>query len=383
MNFDKLKAFLDYYLPMLGVPGSDTVIYKNHEEIFRYSSGFDSLSERTALTKDTVYNIYSCTKISTCVAALQLIERGEILVDDPVYIYLPEYKNLKVLSKTSDCGQEPLPIESPLLIKHLFTMTSGFDYNLNRDSIKKVMAETDGKCPTLEIVKALASDPLMFEPGKRYCYGLSHDILGGIIESVSGLTLEEYMQKNIFVPLGMTNTTFKITDENRGRLANQYDYDTIGRCAADVGREDNPFRFGTEYCSGGAGLLSTVDDYILLMDALANGGVGKNGYRVLSSRSVELMRSPMLTAEQQVYFEQGIHKGYDYCYGVRVLRDPAVAGTLSAKGAFGWDSKRMCLAISDPDNKIAIFHAEQIDRMNSIVVPRLINAVYSCLDEDL
>lgn len=378
MNFNRLKDFIDYYLPMLGVPGSDTVIYKNHEEIFRYSSGFDNLAERTPINNNLLYNIYSCTKISTCVAALQLIERGEILVDDPVYIYIPEYRNLKVMQGSGDI----VSADKPLLIRHLFTMTSGYDYTLNRASVDRVRMETQGRCPTLETIKALASDPLVRNPGEEYCYGLSHDILGGVIEAVSGMTLEEYMQKNVFGPLGMKDTTYQITDINRGRIATQYDYDTVGRCAVEVGRESNNFRFGTEYCSGGAGLISSVDDYILLIDALANDGVGKNGYRVLSSRSVELLRSPMLTKEQQIGFEQGIHKGYDYCYGVRTLRDPAIAGTLCTKGAFGWDGKRMCLAISVPENRIAVFHAEQISSLNSIIVPRLINVIYSCLDEE-
>ncbi len=382
MNFGRLRDFIDYYLPMLGVPGSDTVIYKNHEEIFRYSSGFENLRERTPINNNLLYNIYSCTKISTCVAALQLIERGEILIDDPVYVYIPEYKNLKVLRTPSSSSNDTVNVDKPLLIKHLFTMTSGYDYVLNRPSIDRVRAETEGRCPTLDVVKALASDPLVLNPGVKYCYSLSHDILGGIIEAVSGMTLEEYMQKNVFGPLGMKDTTYQITDKNRGRIATQYDYDAVGRCAVEVDKESNDYRFGTEYCSGGAGLISSVDDYIMLIDALANDGVGKNGYRVLSSGSVELLRSPMLTKEQQSGFEQGIHKGYDYCYGVRALRDPAAAGTLCTKGAFGWDGKRMCLAISDPENKIAIFHAEQISRLNSIIVPRLINVIYSCLDED-
>ena len=140
-------------------------------------------------------------------------------------------------------------------------------------------------------------------------------------------------------------------------------------------------RFGSEYQSGGAGLLSTVDDFILLTDALANGGVGKNGARILSRASVELLSSPALTPEQSVSFENGLNLGYDYALGVRVMRDAAKAGSLMPKGAFGWDGKKMCLSVSDPTNKIAIFHAEEIDGMNAILIPRLMNVIYSCLDD--
>ena len=96
MNFQPLRDFLDQYLPMLGVPGSDTVIYKDHKEIFRHTSGYDDIVNKTPLRKDAIYNIYSCTKVATGVAALQLIEKGEILLSDPVYAYIPEFRELTV-----------------------------------------------------------------------------------------------------------------------------------------------------------------------------------------------------------------------------------------------------------------------------------------------
>ena len=121
MNFDKLKDFLDYYLPMLGVPGSDTVIYQDHCEIFRHTSGFNSLKNRTPVQRDAIYNIYSCTKIATCVAGLQLIERGEVLATDPIHVYFPEYKSITV----ANGGEYSDKAKQPILVKHLFSMSSG------------------------------------------------------------------------------------------------------------------------------------------------------------------------------------------------------------------------------------------------------------------
>ena len=382
MNFDKLKDFLDYYLPMLGVPGSDTAIFKDHEEIFRHRSGYDNLKYRTKVRPDAVYNIYSCTKIATCVSALQLIERGEILINDPIHVYFPEYKNLSVARKTLDGKVRIEKAKNPILIRNLFSMTSGLDYNIHRAGIERVKKETGGRCPTLDIVRALPEDPLVCEPGERYVYGLSHDVLGGLVELISGMKLGDYMKKNIFEPLGMKDTTFEIGNNNYERIACQYEYDTVGRCAIDVPKDSNILRFGSEYQSGGAGLLSTVDDFVLLTDALANGGVGKNGARILSSASVDLLRSPTLTEDQLRSFELSHNAGYDYCLGVRSMRDPAKAGSLMPKGAFGWDGKKMALSVSDPKNRVAIFHAESIDGMNSILIPRLMNVIYSCLDED-
>ena len=379
MSFDRLRDFLDYYLPMLGVPGSDTVIYKDHEEIFRHQSGFDSLKDHIPVKSNLIYNMYSCTKIATVVAALQLLERGEILLSDPVHIYIPEYKNLKVKKVLSD-GEHIVPSDKPMLIKHLFSMTSGLDYNINRSSIHRVRDATFGKCPTLDVIRALPEDPLEFTPGEHYCYGLSHDVLGGIVELISGITLGEYMQRHIFEPLGMKDTGFRLDENACKRIATQYDYDPIGRCSIEISGLDNAMRLGTEYESGGAGLFSTVDDFVLLMDALANDGVGKNGARILSTSTVELMRKTLLNAEQSTEYEKMGHLGFNYCYGMRTMSDPASAGSLVPEGTFGWDGAKMSFAFSDPKNKIAIFHAEHFGGVNSILIPRLLNVIYSCID---
>ncbi len=383
MDFSRLKDFLDYYLPMLGVPGSDTVIFKDHEQIFRHQSGYDNLKYRTPMRADAIHHVYSCTKILTAVAVLQLIERGEILINDPIHVYFPEYKNIQVAKRTSDGKVRHEKAKNPILIRHLLSMTSGLDYNINRSSINRVKKETNGRCPTLDIVRALPEDPLIFEPGEKYCYGLSYDVLGGLIELISGMKLGDYMKKNIFEPLGMKDSTFEIGMHNYERVANQYEYDSVGRCAIEVLKDSNVMRFGSEYQSGGAGLISTVEDFILLTDALANGGVGKNGARILSSASVKLLSSSALTPEQQKYFEVGAQNlGYDYGLGVRVMRDSVTGGSLVSKGAFGWDGMKMCFSVSDPEKRIAIFHAEEISCMNPILLPRLLNVIYSCFDED-
>ena len=381
MSFDRLKDFLDYYLPMLGVPGSDTVIYKNHEEVFRYQSGYDSIKDRIPVKSDLIYNIYACTKIVTAVAALQLLERGEILLSDPVHIYFPEYKNLKIKKLFSDGSEQVVPSEKPMLIKHLFSMTSGLDCNVNRSSIQRIKSATFGKCPTLDVIRALPEDPLEFTPGDRYCYGLSFDVLGGIVELISGMSLGDYMRSNIFEPLGMQDTGFKLNENSCNRLATQYEYDPIARYPVEISSVENRMRLGSEYESGGEGLYSTVDDFVLLMDALANGGVGKNGSRILSTSTVELMRKTLLNAEQNAEYERMGHFGYTYCYGVRTMSDPASAGSLVPKGTFGCDGVKMSFAFSDPKNKIAIFHAEHLGGVNSILIPRLLNVIYSCIDE--
>ena len=382
MNFQPLKDFLDFYLPMLGVPGSDTVIYKDHEQIFRYQSGYDSLRFHTPVRSNALYHIYSISKISTAVAATQLIERGEILANDPVYAYLPEFKDMMVKHKLPNGDFELRPAKKPVLVKHLLTMTSGMDYNLSAPGILSAKERTLGRCPTLEMVRAMAKEPLCFEPGDEFQYSLSLDVVGGLVELVSGVSLSEYMQKNIFDVLGMENTSFDLTEDRLSRMATKYEYDPERRCAVEVPTDQNPYVFGPDYVSGGAGLISCVDDQILLADALSNGGVGKNGNRILSRYGVDLMRSNNLNQNMMDYLGANYAAtGYGYGYGVRVNVNPGKEGNLAPVGQFGWDGAKLCVMGCDPENRIAFFHAEHMGGLHRVVIPRLRNIIYSCIGD--
>lgn len=380
MNFEPLKQFLDNCLPSLSIPGSDTVIYKGHEEIFRYQSGYENIRLGTPMRPDSLYHMYSVTKVSTCVAATQLIERGEILITDPVSAYFPEYRNITVKVKNPDGTEEIRPAKTPLLIKHLLTMTAGIDYNLSRPSIERVKKATDGRCPTLEIVRALPEDPFIFDPGANYQYSLALDIIGGLVELVSGKKLSAYMKENIFDPLGMKNTSFGLTDSKLERLATQYAYEN--KKAVEIPKDYNPFVFGSEYDSGGAGLISSVDDQILLADALTHLGMGKSGNRILSSYGVNLMRTNALNEVQYKTFNTTAHvRGYGYGYGVRTNMHPEDSGNIMPIGEFGWDGAKLSYLSSCPETGISIFHAEHMGALHGTVIPRLRNIIYSCLDD--
>ena len=381
MNFQPLKDFLDYYLPMLGIPGSDTVIYRNHREIFRYQSGFDSLRFRTPVRPNALYNMYSVTKVSTCVAATQLIERGEILATDPVYAYFPEFKDITVKHQRPDGGFDILPAKNTMLIKHLLTMTGGLNYDLNSPSLQAAKLASGGRCPTLDMVRAMAKDPLDFEPGEKFQYSLCLDVIGGLVELVSGVSLGQYMQENIFDPLGMTHTGFAMTDERRAMLATQYEYDILNKRAVEIPVDQCIYRLGPDYESGGAGLISSVDDQILLADALANGGVGKTGERILSSFGVRVMSANQLDDKVLPTLNMLQNPGSGYGYGVRANMTPDQVGNLAPLGEFGWDGAKLSYLSADPVNRIALFHAEHMGGLHSVVIPRLRNVVYSCLGE--
>ena len=381
MNFQPLRDFLDYYLPGMGVPGSDTVIYMDHKEIFRHTSGFDSLAKRTPMRKDLMFNIYSCSKLATAVAALQLIERGELVVTDPVYAYLPEFKNLTVKVK-DDSGNVigTRPCEKTMLVKHLLTMTSGMNYNMRSKSIENAVAVSEGRAPTVQVCSAMAGEPLEFEPGDDYYYSLSLDVMAALVEVISGKRFSDYMAENVFLPIGMNDTGYHPDPSKSDRFAAHYSYDPKTHTSTEIPFEQCHCRLGPDYDSGGGGIVSTVDDYILFVDALANGGVAKNGNRILCSRSIELMRANALNRKQNETFATLWNSGYGYGYGVRTNVDPYPSGNLTPKGAFGWDGYKLCVAHADPDNRLAMFHAEHMGGLHSVVIPRLRNLMYSCLD---
>ncbi len=379
MNFQPLKDFLDGYLSMLGIPGSDTVIYRNHEEIFRYQSGYDDIETSTPVRPNAFYNIYSCTKVATAVAFTQLIERGEISINDPLYAYFPEYRDVMVKVKDDEGNvidyRKP---KAPILLKHLISMSSGINYNINSPSIQSAIRASEGRAPTLEVVSAIAGEALEFDPGEKFLYGLSHDIVGGVIELVSGMRFSEYMKENIFAPLGMNETYYRVSDDMLPRMATQYNYDEKTHKITKIPSNQVRYRFGTEYDSAGAGIVSTVSDYILLVDALSSGGVGKSKNRILSKFGVQLMATPLLTQEQLVSFPR---RGYGYGYGVQVNTNPQDIGNIAPKGEFGFDGAKLSFLSASMETGISIFHAEHMGGFHNIVIPRLRNLVYSCIGE--
>jgi CubicO group peptidase (beta-lactamase class C family) len=259
-------------------------------------------------------------------------------------------------------------------------MTSGVNYNLANSSVDDFKERTGGRCPTLEFPAAIAKEPLEFDPGERWCYGLSLDIIGALVELVSGKKLGEYMKENIFDPLGMKNTSFGFTDEKLDKMATQYRFDPETCSAVEIPKKQNQFVLGTEYESGGAGLISCVDDQILLTDALTHLGLGANGNRILSERAVNLMRSDALTDSVRRSFAPPHFLGYSYGYGVRVNYNPSSVGNLAPIGEFGWDGAKMSYISCDPENKVSMFHAEHMGGVASIVWPKLRNLLYSSLD---
>ena len=346
MDFSLLTEYLDSQSTAV-IPGMDLVVYKDHAPVYRHLFGFKDREAGVKMTGKEKYWLYSATKVFTVTAGMQLIEKGIMSPDDPVSKFLPAFATLSV----NDEGHIRAP-KNPLLVKHLFTMTGGFDYNLERASLKKAIMYSGGKADTLTMINALAEEPLCFDPGTHFQYSLCHDVLAAVIEKASGMKFSEYLTRNIFEPLGIKNTGFK--GEDISEFAQQYNWDEKTNVTSILeGGNKNCYRLTENYESGGAGLYSTVEDYILFADALACGGVGANGKRILKSESIDYMRTDRLTPEQRKEFINHTGPSYSYGMGVRTVVQPELG--CSPKGEFGWDGAACSYVLCDPENRLSVF----------------------------
>ena len=267
--------------------------------------------------------------------------------------------------------------KNPITIKDVFTMSAGLDYALDDEPITKALRE--GRTSTRELVSAMSEKILCFEPGTRFRYSLCHDVLGALIEVISGQKLGEYMKDNLFSKLGMNNTFFGVPkDEERlSKMAVRYTYDE-NRKPVRMPLECK-FNLSNEYESGGAGLTSCVEDYALFLDAISCGGMGKTGNRILSPATVELMATNHLKGLPLDDFNR-LRCGYGYGLGVRTHIDKTQSGSLSPIGEFGWDGAAGSFSMVDTKNKISLTYFQHIHKWDIRVQKELRNSLYACLE---
>ncbi|MBT2286747.1 beta-lactamase family protein [Paenibacillus polymyxa] len=377
MDFKPLASFIDR-ITSWRVPWAEVLVIHQNEPVFRYRSGYANLEEQTPITNGAIFNLYSMTKIMTCVAGLQLVEKGAMLLSDPLSDYLPEYADMTV-KKTMANGEIRLEKATrAITVRDLFTMTAGFSYDIGSPSIQEAVKSTNGTLPTRDFARALAKEPLLFEPGTHWNYSMCHDVLGALVEVVSGKSFGMYLRDEITGPLGMNDTAFNLNDEQQTRLIPQYAYNDELEKAVRL--DGNGFRVGTELESGGAGLLSTVSDYALFLNALTGRGTSPEGVRILSQASVELMRTDHLNEMTRGDYSWDHMYGYGYGLGVRTHISKAGSGSLSPLGEFGWSGAAGCMAIIDPDSELTVMYAQHLlNSQEPYVQRRLRNVVYSCM----
>lgn len=284
------------------IPGAVVFIARNGKIVYHKAYGYSDIENKISLKKDDIFRIASQTKAITSLAVMMLFEEGKFLLDDPLSRYVPEFKNPKVLSNLNwaDTTYSAVPAKSEITIRQLLTHTSGIDYaSIGSQEFKAIYAKA--KIPSgigwsnmllADKMKVLGGLPLKHHPGEQYTYGLNTDVLGYLVEVLSGQALDQFFKTRIFQPLGMNDTYFYLPKEKHNRLV--YLYQTKKSALSKMteptydGSDPQYPKLEGRYFSGGAGLSSTTEDYAKFLQLFLNKGE-YNGVRFLSRKTVELM----------------------------------------------------------------------------------------------
>ena len=368
------------------VAGVNVLAFKNGQELAYCEYGFRDIENHKPMSRDTIFRMYSMTKPITSAAVMILVSRGLVDIGENVAAYLPEFSKPYV-----NCDGVRRPAVRPITVKNLLNMTSGLLYPDDNTEcgrqIGRVFSELDSRLygdnpmTTAEFSEAIAANELCFDPGEHFMYGVSADILGALIERVSGERLSEFLKKEIFEPLGMHDTGFFVPEEKSDRLAKVYNL--IGDELAEVKTNHLGIRYYMDkppaFESGGAGLCSTLDDYAKFAHMLLNSGTYR-GKQIIPKKAVEYMTRGRLTANQQADLQRdwGDLAGYSYGNLMRVCEDEAGALLLTSKGEYGWDGWLGTYFANEPAcGTTLLMGVQRIDGDKGAIVRRLRN-ILSC-----
>lgn len=352
-DFSKIDQLIDT-MEQRGIPGCEFAISYKGEKIYDRCSGIANKETGKPVDEKTLWWIYSASKISTCIGAMQLVEQGKIGLEDPVSKYIPSFANLTV--KTDE---GPKPCDKEMKIIHLFTMTGGLDYDLQHPAA--LQAAFDAGKGTVDVCAEMAGKELKFAPGDHFLYSLCHDVLGAVVEVVSGMRLSEYLKKNLWEPLGMTDTGFWPTEEQKARISDTYMFDHSKGQAEFVPMEYVAFINGDKnYDAGGAGVFSCTNDYLKLMTALSLGGVSPDGVRILKEETVKMLMVNRLSDQcrKDLWTERLYGYGWGLCGRVHINKAYSLSG--SSEGEFGWDGAAAAYALADPVKQVALYFGTHV-----------------------
>ncbi len=361
-NLDPVKlaqidSLLNNYVANNWLVGASTIIVKDNQVVYYKGHGFANQATKKPMEANAIFRIMSQTKAITSLAILQLFENGKIGLDQAVGDFIPSFYKQTVLKdfNAADTTYTTVPAKRNITIRDLLTHTSGIDYAaIGSKNMQAIYAKADmpsglGKsnASLLDVMKKLGTLPLVHQPGEKFTYGLNSDLLGCIVEIVSGMTLEAYFHKNIFEPLGMRDTYFNVPASKANRLPTVYTEDSNNKIIewGPTFRNIDPNYplLGTTFFSGGAGLSSTAYDYAVFLQMILNGGK-YNGKQIISPRTAELMLSPQLDFKYD-----GLN---DFGLGFAITSDKASNLEARNKGSFSWGGYYGTNYWADPKEKL-------------------------------
>ncbi|WP_108880009.1 serine hydrolase [Anderseniella sp. Alg231-50] len=363
----RIDDWMQRYVDGGRFPFAATLIARKGRVAWEGHTGYSDVEAKTAYTPDTLARMYSMTKPVTSTAFMMLYEQGLVHLDDPVSMFIPEFADTKVLVSGAESLDQTEPLHAPMTVHNLLTHTSGLTYGFNQD----LLSETYGANRLdfgqragglAETAVRLAETPLLFQPGSRWHYSVATDVVGRIVEVVSGKTLDRFFADNILEPLEMHDTSFVVPSSKMGRLGPCYAYDPEG------GMPVFPTGFGegeVDTMSGGGGLISTGRDYLRFAEMLRRGGA-LGDVRLLSRHTLSLMTSNHLpggvdlaTLGPSAWCETSF-SGVGFGLGFAISLNPAQSMLSASAGDFSWGGMASTYFWCDPKEELSVVFLTQL-----------------------
>ena len=389
----RIPEFFESYLERKALSGFSVLVARQGQVAYRAERGVLDWDTGKSLARDTIFRIYSMSKPVTSVALMMLCEQGLIRLEHEVSRYIPEFAELRVFDSGDTQRYHTHPPARPMRVHDLLTHTSGLTYSfMNQHPVdalyRRELGDTLARGETLgQFVSALARLPLLYSPGERWNYSVATDVCGRLVEIVSGQALDAFFRDRIFEPLGMADTGFTVAEENIGRFASCYE---IIPGSSRIRKQDDAassvYRGPCSFLSGGAGLLSTTDDYLRFCQMLLSGGT-LNGARLLSPGTVRFMTLNHLPANRTLaemgdsLFSEARMDGSGFGLGFSVVIDPVRALAPASAGSFSWGGMASTYFWIDPaEELIGIFMTQLMPSGSYPLRPQLQTLVYAALN---
>ena len=381
-KLEAIDVLVKSYVEKNHLVGAVTLIVKNNQLVHYKGHGYADLASKKPMPADAIFRIMSQTKALTSLGILQLFEQGKLRLDQPISDFLPSFKSPRVLKdfNAADTSYTSEPAKREITFRDLLTHSSGLDYaGIGSDKMKAIYAKAgvpsglgDNGTTLLQAITKLGTLPLIHNPGDKFTYGLNTDVLGCLIEVISGETLEAYLTNHIFIPLGMKDTYFNLPADKGSRLPTVYTENEqkqiIPWSPTFRGINPNYPLFKKKFFSGGAGLSSTAFDYAIFLQCILNGGK-YNGKQIIGRRTAELMVSPN--------FPMGDDS---YGLGFMLAGEKTANRKMRNKGSFAWGGYYGTTYWADPKEKmIVLIMSQHTPNSHGDYQEKIENIIYGAL----
>ncbi|MGM4916942.1 serine hydrolase [Tardiphaga sp. 813_E8_N1_3] len=374
-------------------PGTRLLVYRRGEIVHSTAQGFADVERKAPVKDDTIFRIYSMTKPITTVAFMMLVEEGRVALDEPVHKYIPEWANLGVFQAGVMAPFLTKPPARPMqiidLLRHTSGLTYGFQQRTNVDAAYRALkiGEVEKSGTLTSMIADLAKLPLEFSPGDAWNYSVSTDVVGYLVEKIAGKPFEQFLQKRIFDPLGMTDTSFFVPSDKAHRFAACYTADGKGGLILQDDPATSSFLSPPSMISGGGGLCSTTADYLTFCRTLLNGGA-LGDVRLLSPKTIALMTSNHLpggrdlTEMSKSLFSEATYAGIGFGLGFSVTMNPAKTMIPGSAGEYAWGGAASTAFWIDPaEQLIAIFMTQLLPSSAYPIRRELRTMIYSAITD--